>query len=56
MDFEVVYAGSEQAQLAALDSAYSREEPFLFYFWTPHSAFAKYDLVNVALPEYSDEC
>ncbi|MBV7333788.1 ABC transporter substrate-binding protein [Chloroflexi bacterium TSY] len=56
MEFEVVYAGSEQAQLAALDSAYSREEPFLFYFWTPHSAFAKYDLVNVALPEYSDEC
>lgn len=56
MDFEVVYAGSEQAQLAALDSAYSREEGFLFYFWTPHSAFANYDLVNVKLPDYNDDC
>jgi len=56
MDFEVVYAGSEEALLAALDSAYSREEPVVFYFWTPHSVFAKYDLVQVELPEYSDEC
>jgi len=56
MDFEVVYAGSEEALLAALDSAYSREEPALMYFWTPHSVFAKYDLVQVELPPYSDEC
>lgn len=56
IDFEVVYAGSEEALLAALDSTYSREEPVLFYFWTPHSVFAKYDLVQVELPEYSDEC
>ena len=56
MDFEVVYAGSEDALMAALDSAYSRDEPVVFYFWTPHSAFAKYDLVQVELPEYSDEC
>lgn len=56
IDFQVVYAGSEEALLAALDSAYSREEPILFYFWTPHSVFAQYDLVQVALPEYSDEC
>lgn len=56
MPFEVVFAGSEEAILAQLDSAYSREEPVLFYFWTPHSIHAKYDLTRVALPEYSDEC
>ncbi len=56
MSFEVVFAGSEEAILAQLDSAYSREEPVLFYFWTPHSIHAKYDLTRVALPEYSDEC
>ncbi len=56
MPFEVVYAGSEEALLAALDSAYSREEPVLFYFWTPHSVFAKYDLTQVELPPYSDDC
>lgn len=56
MNFEVVTAGSEEAILAALDSAYSREEPIVFYFWTPHSVHAQFDLVQVELPAYSDEC
>jgi len=56
MNIEVVTAGSEEAILAALDSAYSREEPIVFYFWTPHSVHAQYDLVQVELPAYSDEC
>jgi glycine betaine/proline transport system substrate-binding protein len=56
LDFQVVVAGSEQAELAALDSAYSRQEPFLFYFWTPHSVHAKYDLTAVKLPDYTEEC
>jgi glycine betaine/proline transport system substrate-binding protein len=54
--FEVVTAGSEEALLAQLDSAYSREEPLLFYFWTPHAVHAKYDLTQVELPPYSEEC
>ena len=49
LPLQVVNAGSEQAILAALDSAYSREEPILFYFWTPHSIHAKYELTEVAL-------
>jgi glycine betaine/proline transport system substrate-binding protein len=56
LPLQVVNAGSEQAILAALDSAYSREEPILFYFWTPHSIHAKYALTEVGLPEYSDAC
>lgn len=56
LDFEVVFSGSEQAELAGLDAAYSRKAPYLFYFWTPHSVHAKYDLTEVALPAYSDEC
>lgn len=56
LPFQVVYAGSEEAILAALDSAVSREEPILFYFWTPHSVHAKYDLTEVALPEHTEEC
>jgi glycine betaine/proline transport system substrate-binding protein len=56
INFEVVTAGSEEAILAQLDAAYSREDPVLFYFWTPHSIHAKYDLTEVQLPEYSDEC
>lgn len=56
MNLQVVFAGSEQAILSALDAAYGRQEPILFYFWTPHAIHAKYDLVPVALPEYTDTC
>ncbi|MCY3632001.1 MAG: ABC transporter substrate-binding protein [bacterium] len=56
LPLQVVYAGSEAAILAAVDSAYSRQEPVLVYLWTPHSAFNNYDLTNVLLPEYTDAC
>ncbi|NOZ50821.1 MAG: ABC transporter substrate-binding protein [Chloroflexi bacterium] len=56
LDLQVVVAGSEEAILAGLDAAYSRQDPILFYFWTPHSIFAKYDLAEVELPAYSEEC
>lgn len=56
LDLQVVYAGSEAAQLTALDSAYSNQEPFLFYFWTPHWAQSKYDLTMVELPPVTPEC
>ncbi|NOX63340.1 MAG: ABC transporter substrate-binding protein [Chloroflexi bacterium] len=56
LNLQVVVAGSEEALLAALDAAYSRQDPILFYFWTPHSVHAKYELHEVELPPYSDEC
>lgn len=56
LPLQVVVAGSEEALLAALDAAYSRQDPILFYFWTPHSIHARYDLTEVKLPPYSDEC
>lgn len=56
LNLEVVWAGSEEAILAQLDAAYTRKAPILFYFYKPHSAFAKYDLTNVTLPEHTDEC
>jgi glycine betaine/proline transport system substrate-binding protein len=56
LGFQIVQAGSEEAILSALDAAYSREDPILFYFWTPHSIHAKYDLTRVALPDYTEEC
>lgn len=56
MNLEVVSGGSEEAILATVRAAYRREEPVLFYFWTPHSFHAEYDLTEVELPEYSEEC
>ena len=56
LDLEVVYTGSEPATLAALDAAVAKEEPIVMYWWTPQWANAKYDLVEVELPAYNEEC
>jgi glycine betaine/proline transport system substrate-binding protein len=56
LNFQVIKGGSEQAVLAALDTAYSQKKPIVFYLWTPHSAFNKYELVNVKLPTLTAEC
>ena len=56
LPLQVVFSGSEAATVAALDSAVSAEEPILMYWWVPTAAAAKYDLVPVELPEYTDEC
>lgn len=56
LSLKVVQSGSEQAVLAALDAAYSRQQPILFYLWTPHSIHSKYQLAPVELPAYSAEC
>jgi glycine betaine/proline transport system substrate-binding protein len=56
LPFQIVWTGSEEALLAEVSSAYSRQEPVLFYFYTPHAVFERFDLTQVELPEYSDEC
>ncbi|MYA13335.1 MAG: hypothetical protein F4Z26_01310 [Acidimicrobiaceae bacterium] len=54
LQLEIVYAGSEEALLAAFDAAFAREDPVLSYFWTPHSAFNTFDLVELELPPNPD--
>lgn len=56
LPFQVVWTGSEDALLAEVSSSYSREEPVLFYFYYPHAIFQQFDLTQVELPAYSDEC
>jgi glycine betaine/proline transport system substrate-binding protein len=56
LDLQVVYSGSEAASLAALDKAYNAQEPILMYWWTPQWANPKYDLVEVELPAYDEQC
>jgi glycine betaine/proline transport system substrate-binding protein len=56
LDLQEVYAGSEDAELAELDSVYQKRGAILMYLWTPHAALAKYDLTPVQLPPYSDDC
>lgn len=56
LPFEVVFSGSEPATVAEIDSRVAAEEPILLYWWTPTAAVAKYDLVNVLLPDYNADC
>lgn len=56
LPFQVVYSGSEAATVAELDTRVAAQEPILMYWWTPTAAFAKYNLVQVELPAYSEEC
>jgi glycine betaine/proline transport system substrate-binding protein len=56
LNLKVVNTGSERALLRAIDEAYSAKRPFLTYFYTPHWAHGKYDLTEVQLPAYDEEC
>ena len=56
LGFRVVYAGSEDQEIAELDAAYKRRQAVVMYFWLPHWAFTEYDLTMVSLPPYSDDC
>jgi glycine betaine/proline transport system substrate-binding protein len=56
LPFDVLWTGSEEALLAEVSSAYSRQEPVLFYFYTPHAIFQRFELTQVQLPAYSEEC
>jgi len=56
LPFEVIFSGSEPATVAELDARVAASEPIIMYWWTPTAAVAKYDLVNVLLPEYTADC
>ena len=56
LNLKVVYAGSEAAELSALDAAYQKQAPILMYFWTPHWAQQKYNLTMIKLPDVTPAC
>jgi glycine betaine/proline transport system substrate-binding protein len=56
LPLQVEFSGSEPATVQELDSRFAAEEPIVMYWWTPTAAVAKYDLVNVLLPEYTEDC
>jgi glycine betaine/proline transport system substrate-binding protein len=56
LPLQVVFSGSEPATVAELDARVAAEEPIVMYWWTPTAAVSAYDLVNVTLPEPTEEC
>jgi glycine betaine/proline transport system substrate-binding protein len=56
LNLKVVSSGSEEGLLSGLDAAFKRKDPLLLYFWTPHWAHNKYDLTEVRLPAFDEQC
>ena len=56
LPLQVVFSGSEPATVAELDARVAAEEPIVMYWWTPTAAVSAYNLVNVTLPEHTEEC
>jgi glycine betaine/proline transport system substrate-binding protein len=56
LDLEVVYSGGEAQSLTQLDRAVKNHEPILMYWWTPQWSGEVYDLVEVELPPFDEEC
>jgi len=56
LDFTVVYAGSEDALIAAFKDAEAKKTPLLGYFYSPQWFLSEVDLVQVKLPPYTPGC
>jgi glycine betaine/proline transport system substrate-binding protein len=56
INMKVVFAGSEAAQLTAIESAYKAKKPMIFYWYTPQFQNAIYKFSQVALPPWSATC
>jgi glycine betaine/proline transport system substrate-binding protein len=56
LDYTVVYAGSEDALIAAFAAAERDKTPLLGYFYAPQWFLADVKLVHVALPRYTPGC
>jgi glycine betaine/proline transport system substrate-binding protein len=56
LNFTVVYAGSEDALIAAFKDAETKKTPLLGYFYAPQWFLSEVQLVPVNLPPYTPGC
>jgi glycine betaine/proline transport system substrate-binding protein len=56
LDYAVVYAGSEDALIAAFRKAEADKQPLIGYFYAPQWLLSEIDLVHIALPLYRPGC
>lgn len=56
LDYKVVFAGSEAAQITQVRKLYQEKKPVLFYFYQPQWLFTELDLVKIELPPYTAGC
>ncbi len=56
LNYEVVFAGSENALIEGFRKAQENETPYLAYFYEPQWFLSKVPLVKIDLPEYKPGC
>ncbi|WP_431043894.1 ABC transporter substrate-binding protein [Streptomyces sp. P1-3] len=56
LDYKVVFAGSEAAQITQIKQFAKKKKPFLTYWYEPQWLFNEVPMVEVKLPKYTDEC
>lgn len=56
LDFEVVFAGSEAAQITQIKQFAKERKPFLTYWYEPQWLFERVPMTEVKLPEYTEGC
>ncbi|MFJ4805527.1 ABC transporter substrate-binding protein [Streptomyces murinus] len=56
LDYQVVFAGSEAAQITQMKQFAKEKKPFLTYWYSPQWLFKKVPMTEVKLPPYKDGC
>ncbi|WP_086793656.1 ABC transporter substrate-binding protein [Streptomyces thermovulgaris] len=56
LDFTVVFAGSEAAQITQIKQFAKERKPFLTYWYSPQWLFEKVPMTEVELPPYKEGC
>ncbi|MEE1756136.1 ABC transporter substrate-binding protein [Streptomyces sp. SP18CS02] len=56
LDYQVVFAGSEAAQITQIRQFAKEKKPFLTYWYKPQWLFEKVPMTEVRLPEYEEGC
>ncbi len=55
-NYAQITTGSESAMFALLQEAYQDGRPILIHMWEPSWPMAKYDLIQLAEPEFTPQC
>lgn len=56
LDYQVVFSGSEAAQITQIKQFAKEKKPFLTYWYKPQWLFEKVPMTEIELPPYKDGC
>ncbi|WP_246096717.1 ABC transporter substrate-binding protein [Streptomyces botrytidirepellens] len=56
LNYQIVFAGSESAQITQMKQFAKQKKPFLSYWYEPQWLFNQVPMEEVKLPKYTDKC